>query len=259
MTAAVGCAICGSYCCDVSGMHFERMADDYSTSRPSYPGVVFEALKALEVIGPGLRVLEVGAGSGLATRDLVKAGSNVTALEPGPKLVNRLRRNVPGASIIIERLEDSRLPGQYFDAAVAATTLHWVDLSIGLPKLHAALRPKGWLASWRNIFGDDSVTTDFRERINCIVADRVRRTGKAHRPPSRPTMEELASGGWFEPIDTERWRWSTDLTTEQVRRLLRTFSDWDDAEVEAAARAADECGGLVTEHYQSVLHLLVRR
>jgi len=201
----------------------------------------------------------VGAGSGLATRDLVKVGSDVVALEPGPKLANLLRRDVTGACIIIDRLEDSRHPEQYLDAAVAATSLHWVDLSIGLPKLYAALRPKGWLASWRNIFGDDSVNTDFRERIKHIVADRVRRTGQAHRPPDRPTMEELTSRGWFAPIDTKHWRWSIDLTTEQVRRLFRTFSDWDDAEVEAAARAADECGGVVTEHYQSVLHLLARR
>ena len=42
----------------------------------------------------------------------------------------------------------------------------------------------------------------------------------------------------------------------QVRRLFRTFSDGSDAEVAAPGAAADELGGVVTEHYQSVLHLL---
>ena len=69
-------------------------------------------------------------------------------------------------------------------------------------------------------------------------------------------MEELTYGGWFAPVDTMRWRWSVDLTTEQIRRLFSTFSGWTPAEVEAAAAAADECGGKVTEHYNSVLHLL---
>jgi hypothetical protein len=71
-------------------------------------------------------------------------------------------------------------------------------------------------------------------------------------------MEELTIGGWFEPVRTERWQWSIDLSTDQVRRLFKTFSNWTHAEVEAAAQAADDFGGLVTEHYQSLLHLVRR-
>jgi hypothetical protein len=39
-------------------------------------------------------------------------------------------------------------------------------------------------------------------------------------------------------------------------QTFRTFSDWNDTDVEAVARAADELGEVVTEHYQSVLHQL---
>ena len=71
-------------------------------------------------------------------------------------------------------------------------------------------------------------------------------------------MDELAAGGWFEPVRSERWRWSIELGSEQIRRLFLTFSDWTAAEAEAAGAAVDELGGRVTEHYQSALHLLVR-
>jgi hypothetical protein len=71
-------------------------------------------------------------------------------------------------------------------------------------------------------------------------------------------MDELTAGAWFEPVRTEHWRWSINLDTERVRRLFRTFSDWNDDEVEAVARAADELGGVVTEGCQSELHLLKR-
>jgi len=43
-----------------------------------------------------------------------------------------------------------------------------------------------------------------------------------------------------------------------VTRLFHTFSGWADSEVRAVEVAADACGGVVTEHYQSVLHLLGR-
>ena len=232
------------------------MADDYAIARPPYPPVLFDRLRARGVIGPGLRVLEVGAGAGLATRTLVAAGSHVVALEPGSRLATLVRRDVPDASVIVGRLEDAQLPDGSFDSVVAATSLHWVDLSIGLPRLHAALRSTGWLAVWRNIFGDDEVQTEFRDRLKDIEARRETGDRSVARPEDRPTMAELTSGAWFQAVETERWRWTIDLTTEQVRRLFRTFSDWTDPEVEAATRAADECGGVVTEHYQSVLHLL---
>jgi SAM-dependent methyltransferase len=239
-------------------MHFERMAAEYAGSRPPYPRTLYEVLEDEGVIGPGTRVLEVGAGSGLATRDVVRAGSEVVAVEPGHELARLLERDVPGVPVLRTDLERAYLPRGHFDSAVAATSLHWVDLSVGLPALHATLRPGGWLAVWRHRFGDDSVTTDFRRCVEQIVAQRMGNSATQRRADDRPTMSELTTGGWFEGVRTEQWRWSMELRTDQVRRLFRTFSDWSESEVEAAARAADSLGGVVTEHYRTVLHLLRR-
>jgi SAM-dependent methyltransferase len=239
-------------------MHFEQMAAEYAEARPPYPQVVFDTLQAAGVIGPGRRILEIGAGAGLATTELTRLGSEVVALEPGAQLAALISAAVPGVDVLVARLEDARLPDRSFDSVVAATSMHWVDLSVGLPKIHATLRPDGWLAVWRTIFGDDRVETEFRYRVNQIVSQREQRDAAPKRE-LRPTMDELAAGGWFEPVRTERWRWSIDLSTDQVHRLFRTFSDWTPGEAKAVAQAADELGGLVTEHYQSLLHLLRRR
>ncbi len=241
----------------MSWEHFEQMADEYDAARPPYPEELFEVLRAEWVIGPGRAVLEVGAGSGLATRELVASGSRVVALEPGRDLADLLGRTVPAASVVSSRAEDADLPDGAFDSVVAATSMHWVDLPVVLPRLHAALRPEGTLAVFRHVFGDDCVRTEFRDRVSQIVA---RRDGgpREQSSESRPTMSELTAGGWFLPLRSERWRWTTELTTYQVARLFRTFSDWSEHEVEEVAAAADECGGRVTEHYQSVLHLLRR-
>ena len=241
----------------MSWTHFEHMADDYGSARPSYPGALFEVLKAEGVTGPGLKVLDVGAGSGEATRELVAAGSQVVALEPGHDLAALLERDAPEASVVRSRLEDVHLPDSAFDSAVAATSMHWVDLSIGLPVLYAALRPGGALAVFRNIFGDVTRRSEFRDRVDQIVS---RRHGGGGEPPAetRPSMSELQAGGFFVAARSELWKWDIELTTTQVTALFRTFSNWNGAEVEEVAAAADACGGRVTEHYQSVLHLLRR-
>ena len=236
-------------------MQFERMAAEYAGARPPYPAGLYRTLLAAGVTGPGRRILEIGAGAGLATAVLVRSGSDVVALEPGRALIAEMRAVAPDIEVIASRLEDADLVEAGFDSIVAAMSLHWVDLAVGLPELHRALRPRGWLAVWRTVFGDD-VETEFRRRIGQIVAGRdpSRRVKR-----SAPTMDDLATGDWFEPVSTEEWRWTVDLRTKQVRSLFRTFSNWESAEADLAADAADELGGEVTEHYRTVLHLLRRQ
>ena len=80
-------------------MHFEQMALEYAEARPPYPVAVFDCLEAAGVIGHGLRILEIGAGAGLATKELSRRGSEVVALEPGAQLVALLRDAVPGVEV----------------------------------------------------------------------------------------------------------------------------------------------------------------
>ena len=234
------------------------MAEDYASARPPYPAVIFDVLRSEGAIGPGRRILEVGAGAGLATRELVASGSHVVAVEPGRDLSALLQEAVPGAQIMCSTIEDANLPPEAFDSVVAATSMHWVDLAVALPKLHSAVRSGGMLAAFRTIFGDATVHTEFRERVKQIVAAREQLSDRPS-PETRPTMAELSAGGHFEPVRSERWRWRIDLTADQVTRLFSTFSDWTDNEVRAIRAAADDCGGMVTERYESVLHLLIRR
>lgn len=239
----------------MSWQHFERMAADYTAARPPYPRAVWDLLLAEGAIGPGLDVLEVGAGAGLATTELVASGSRVVALEPGPDLAALLAAAVPEAQVLATRLEDADLTPGSCDAAVAATSLHWVDLAVGLPRLHSALRPGGLLAVVRTVFGDDSFATPFRDRVQQLVDARGGRAGPSE---PRPTPTELGQGGWFRLVRSEAWPWSITMTTAQVTALFRTFSGWSEEEVRAVGAAADDCGGSVAEHYRTVVHILRR-
>jgi SAM-dependent methyltransferase len=241
----------------VSGTHFEQMAAEYARARPPYPDVVFETLEQAGVIGSGRRVLEVGAGAGLATVPLLERGCDVVTLEPGEQLAAILATVAPTASVVVSGLEDAELAEAGFDSVVSATAMHWVDLSVGLPAMHRALRPGGQLAVWRTVFGDETVSTEFRSAVAAIVSRRGLSSDGPTRE-ARPTVAELTAGGWFEHVRSEHWRWSISLEAEAIGRLFATFSDWTAAEVAEAEQAAVDLGGRVVEHYQSVLHLFRR-
>ena len=71
-------------------------------------------------------------------------------------------------------------------------------------------------------------------------------------------MEELSAGGLFRPVRTERWQWSVSLDVDAVTRLFGTFPGWTKEEVQAVSTVAEDLGGTVVEHYQTVVHLLTK-
>jgi SAM-dependent methyltransferase len=239
--------------------HFERHASLYTRARPPYPAALWDELAELGLLEPGSRVLDLGAGTGQATGPLLAAGLRVTAVEPGPALAAELQERYPGALVQQSTAESAVLGAGAFDLAVCATAVHWLDLDVVLPRLHAALAAGAYLAVWMNEFGDPTVTTPFRVRVADIVARRGAppRTERGLDPADWPVA--LTAGGHFEVVCTRRFRWTVRLTSDQVRDLFTTFSNWSPAEVEEAAEAARELGGVVTEHYTTPLIVLRRR
>jgi SAM-dependent methyltransferase len=239
-------------------MHFDAMADEYAAGRPPYPSALWETITELGVMKAGHRALDLGAGTGQATGPLRAAGLHVTAVEPGERLAQRLHASHPAADVLVVRAEDAELAADSFDLAVAATSIHWMDLSIVVPKLHRALRPDGMLLVWRTVFGDPDVPlTPFRQRVMQIVAQR----GPLATPGTGPedadaTAGQLTASGLFAVDRSSTFRWSIDLDEEGVRRLFATFSDWSPDEVNRAAAAVRDLGGTVVEHYLSWLLVL---
>ncbi|MFE5704988.1 class I SAM-dependent methyltransferase [Rhodococcus koreensis] len=238
----------------VDPMHFEAHADTYGEARPPYPPALWDGLRRLGVLQPGRRALDIGAGTGQATGPLLAAGLNVTAVEPGPQLAAHLRRAYPDAAVIVERVEDAELPENGFDIAIAATSIHWIDLAVALPKVHRALTHEGRFLVWRNVFGDPHAGTPFREQVARIVQDR----GTPPRPGRDPEdvsalTAELIRSGLFTVDVVRTFRWNIELNDRQVFRLFSTFSDWTAEEADRAAAAVRELGGTVVEHYMTWL------
>jgi len=61
-------------------LRFDRDPLGYQRARPPYPAEVFEILVREFGLGPGCRVLEIGAGTGQATGELLARGADVVAV-----------------------------------------------------------------------------------------------------------------------------------------------------------------------------------
>jgi SAM-dependent methyltransferase len=181
---------------------------------------------------PRWRVLEIGAGTGALTRDLVGRGHEVVAVEPDPQMRAFLEQRVPGA--VVREGYAERLPVEdaSIDVVIGAQMWHWVHLEEAVNETARVLRPGGtlgllwnlrdervaWMAELGAVFGGD---------------DAHRGAAQVRLPPGAP----------FTATAARDFRWSQELAPSDVVDLVATRSHVqvlpDDERVELLAKVAD--------------------
>jgi len=171
-------------------------------------------------VGRGDPVLEVGCGTGQLTRRLVTSGCALTAVDLGPAMVARARRNVPdGVTFVVSPFEDLDVPPSTYQLIVSATAFHWIDPEVGFARAAQRLRPGGWLAVLTTGESyDEPVGTTLRGVwVRHVGGERAWKHGT---PPS--VADGLAGSGLFEPAVVREVRVRATLPAENVFRLEHT-------------------------------------
>ncbi len=149
---------------DAAGIGYQRSADGYERSRPSYPMATLKELADALPLQAGRTVVDLGAGTGKFTRLLALTGAEVIAVEPVREMRERLAELLPGVVVSDGTAEDTRLRSGFADAVVAAQSWHWFEARGALAEVERLLRPGGALALVWNRY-DTSVpwVRDFQE------------------------------------------------------------------------------------------------
>jgi SAM-dependent methyltransferase len=119
---------------------FGAAARVYDACRPRYPAELID-----DLMMQGARtVLDVGAGTGILSEQLLGRGANVLAVEPDPRMAEVARGK--GVPIEIATFENWHPAERRFDLVVFGQSFHWVNPDIALPKVHRLLPSGGRLA-----------------------------------------------------------------------------------------------------------------
>lgn len=139
---------------------FNKIAQIYDDVRPAYPKQLFEDIRTNCETHKLTNILEIGTGTGIATKLLLDFNLPITTIEPGKNLLDIAKRNLENeqqVTYIHSTFEEFETTKKY-DLIFSATAFHWLDKENKYKKTNSILQDKGFLVLvWNNFLQYNSV------------------------------------------------------------------------------------------------------
>jgi SAM-dependent methyltransferase len=209
-------------------------------------------------------VLDVGCGTGIATRLFLQAGADVVGVEVDARMAEVARRSGLEAEIAAFEVWDPA--GRRFDAVVAGQAWHWIDPDAGAAKAAEVLRPGGRVALFWNAFQPAPDIARAFSRVNQRVLagplaamwDRPALDGYAAL--SARAAQGLRRSGSFEADEEWRYAWERSYSRDEWLDQVPTFGGFGHlaeeqrrALVAGIGEAVDALGGRFVMPYTTVV------
>nr|WP_221328453.1 class I SAM-dependent methyltransferase [Actinoplanes sp. L3-i22] len=175
-------------------------------------------------------ILEVGPGTGQATRDLLGRGATVHAVELGPAMAAKLREALPSPALTVTvgDFEEVDVGEDRFDAVFAATAYHWISEKAQLDRPARILKPGGVIA----IVDLNQVSSSDDNGFFAAAQPIFERHGVGHVGPQAPERNAvdppirgaLSDDPRFVNVEVGAYDWNQTYTAAGYRRLMLSNS-----------------------------------
>lgn len=209
---------------------FNTRAKLYDKTRPGYVPELYRDLFAYKPLDASSCAVEVGIGTGQATRPVLETGCRVTAVEYGAELAAVCRekfQGYPNFSVVTGKFEETALAEEQWDLVYSASAFHWIPEEIGYKKVYALLKPGGAFARFANHPNRDLSRPDMYEALQEVYAVYMpgTRNDKIYGEEEARARAEIARTYGFEDIQYKLYHRVRTFTAEEYVQLLGTYSD----------------------------------
>jgi SAM-dependent methyltransferase len=178
---------------------FVDVADSYEHGRPEYTPAAAEAIASALHVAPGVRVLDLAAGTGKLTRALLSVGLDVIAVEPQAELRKILAASVGAERVLDGIAEEIPLPNGSVAAVTVADAFHWFNHAAALREIQRVLIAGGGLAVLRIL--PDWSGASWAHEVGTLIAE----LRPAHPQFEGPGWQQAAraAGCWTPPREIQ--------------------------------------------------------
>ena len=131
------------------GWTFDTVAEQYDMWRPTYVSELFDDIFMYSNISAQSNALEIGIGTGQATKPILKTGCNIIAVEIGKNLAELTRqkfKDYTNISIVNSSFQSFECKNESFDIVYSASAFHWIAEEEGYSKVYNILKTNGTFA-----------------------------------------------------------------------------------------------------------------
>ena len=198
-------------------LSFGSVASDYDRYRPPPPP------QALDWLIPrdARAILDLAAGTGVVTRELIGRAARVMAVEPDGRMREVLAARCPEAEVLEGRGEDIPLPDASVDAVVVSAAWHWLDPERAVPEITRVLRAGGTLGV---IWISRDVRVPWVAEFNALARESLEAGRRPQQEGRRRRDVTFPPGTPLSPPEERRFEFSLPMTSEQLAGLLGTYS-----------------------------------
>lgn len=190
---------------------FAHVPGVYDRARPGYPREAAAWLAGAD----RARVLELGAGTGKLTGELLALGHDVMATDPADEMLAVLRASHPQARTSVAKAESIPFASRSADVVVAAQAFHWFDPATALPEIFRVLRPQGTLSL---VWNAADVRVPWVKKLGRIVGD-----GSLTGDDKDPSAV-IAASGLFDTVERVVFRHWVTVGQQRLRDLVASHS-----------------------------------
>lgn len=204
---------------DISPKKYGLLSEKYVKARREYPKEILDYLWSFIDI-PNPKILDVGCGTGIASRQLAQRGAEVTGSDRDEDMIRfALENNHEGINYVIAESEHLPFGDGTFDAVTAFSSFHWFAYESALQEIRRVLKDGGtvFIANKE----DGELRKDYRQLMDKFMIPRVFTEKIDYNP-----LEMLNNLG-FHSIDEKVFQAVDSYTLEDGMDYLESTSLWN--------------------------------
>lgn len=249
---------------------FENAALIYDSIRPDYPDELFNDIFSLCSLSEKSKVLEIGMGSGKATKPFLDTKCELIGIEPGADLANiaveRFKR-YSNFSSQLKTLQEYECDSDTFDLIFSATAFHWIPEEYGYIRVHKLLKCGGVFARFAYHAGRDTVHPGLADEIHKQYAKYLGRSGTKTEFSTIDAAKtaNIALKYGFTDASHKIYYNPKNFTADEYMLLLKTYPDHMKLDAKLRAQlfdgiysAINNHGGVITINYVVDLELAIK-
>lgn len=192
--------------------HIEDLGQSYIDVRPGYPDTLIDSLG----INRESKVIDIGAGTGKLTAQLLERTQLVWALEPSTEISSGFFNALPSFPthhFIQNTAEDTGLPRRSFDFATYGQCWHWLSAPAASREAARILRSHGVVAI---LFNQLDVSVPW-----VLQLSRIMRSGDVQRVSKPPQLTRD-----FSKPELTLTNWTDTRSVAEILTLGTTRASW---------------------------------